>query len=476
MMAYTSVGRTSSPAPNNVTMSITSRIAKLFSGKSVGPSAAARQQAAARSYPQPAPVSYRQSNPSPPPTYTGGPTYSAYGAYGGAPQTYGVNSGGVLRRYVSPEPGTAAAAAMASPAQWMERFVSPSPGRMYDGGGGGGAAAGGAIVPAGQYHHRASTPTNTSSVPPPSHPMRLVATPTAAERAARARTPMGGGVGYRGSAGGAPPVPRLALSQLTQPPSSGAPKTPNYASQFSQRGGVSERSTTPRTSSQKPRVKPMQQGGSGSSGGEAPPSSYRDSHRDTHREAYAAPGGGGYVATARDQLTRRTVPRDGEDGADGEDGVGSGSGSGGVTGIGAHSPTEGVYIVSKRVAPASAENGFLRGYTLGRLLGEGGFCKVRLGIHTFTGLTVAVKMIDKTALVESNDRRRVGREIRVLRRLTHAGVIKLYEVVDGPENIYVVMEYADGGSLLDYVRTRKRLHESEARHFMAQMCQALQVC
>jgi hypothetical protein len=367
---------------------------------------------------------------------------------------------------------------MASPAQWLERFVSPSPGRMYDGGGGGGSAAAGAMVPAGQYHQRASTTYASSSVPPPSHPMRQVATPTAAERAARARTPVGGGggVSYRGSAGGAPPVPRLALSQLTQPPSSGAPKTPNYASQYSQRGGASERSTTPRASSQKPRMKPMQQGGSSSSRGEAPPSSYRDSHRDTHREAYAAPGGGGYVATARDQLTRRAAPTSGEDAADGEDGVGSGGGSGGVMGIGAHSPTEGVYIVSKRVAPASAENGYLRGYTLGRLLGEGGFCKVRLGIHTFTGLTVAVKMIDKTALVESNDRRRVGREIRVLRRLTHAGVIKLYEVVDGPENIYVVMEYADGGSLLDYVRTRKRLHESEARHFMAQMCQALQYC
>ena len=57
---------------------------------------------------------------------------------------------------------------------------------------------------------------------------------------------------------------------------------------------------------------------------------------------------------------------------------------------------------------------------------------MRLGIHTFTGLTVAVKMIDKTALGESNDRRRVGREIRVLRRLTHAGIIKLYEVGGPP--------------------------------------------
>jgi serine/threonine protein kinase len=94
---------------------------------------------------------------------------------------------------------------------------------------------------------------------------------------------------------------------------------------------------------------------------------------------------------------------------------------------------------------------------------------VRLGVHTFTGMTVAVKVIDKSKLVETNDRRRVGREIRVLKRLTHMGIIKLFEVVDAPENIYVVMEYADGGSLLDYVRSRKRLDEREARHFLNQV-------
>lgn len=145
-------------------------------------------------------------------------------------------------------------------------------------------------------------------------------------------------------------------------------------------------------------------------------------------------------------------------------------------GMGAHSPYDGVGVVSPRVLPPSQENGWLRGYTLGRLLGEGGFCKVRLAIHTLTGATVAVKMIDKSKLVEPNDRRRVGREIRVLKRLTCGGIIKLFEVVDAPGHIYVVMEYADGGSLLDYVRGRKRLDENEARHFFYQMLQSLSYC
>jgi hypothetical protein len=113
---------------------------------------------------------------------------------------------------------------------------------------------------------------------------------------------------------------------------------------------------------------------------DAPPS-----QRDTYRDAYTHRGGGGYVATAREQLTqvsetdtrweRRTMHdahddmtheawcmmhdalRDcvwtqragaGDDShrdADGDDGAGRDGG--GVTGIGAHSPTEGVYIVSQ---------------------------------------------------------------------------------------------------------------------------------
>ena len=101
------------------------------------------------------------------------------------------------------------------------------------------------------------------------------------------------------------------------------------------------------------------------------------------------------------------------------------------------------------------ERSQLPGYNLGKVVGEGGFCKVRLGVHQVTGAKTAVKLVDKAKLTEENDRRRVGREIRVLKRLAHEHVIRLFDVVDSPKIVYVVMEYADGGSLLDYVRRRK---------------------
>lgn len=122
------------------------------------------------------------------------------------------------------------------------------------------------------------------------------------------------------------------------------------------------------------------------------------------------------------------------------------------------------------------DTGQLPGYLLGHVIGEGGFCKVRAGIHQVTGAKTAVKLIDKARLVEPNDRRRVGREIRVLKRLAHEYIIRLFDVVDAPARIYVVMENADGGSLLDYVRSAKRLPEAEASRFFFQMCQALDYC
>ena len=110
------------------------------------------------------------------------------------------------------------------------------------------------------------------------------------------------------------------------------------------------------------------------------------------------------------------------------------------------------------------------------MIGEGGFCKVHLGVHHFTREKVAIKMIDKGRLVEQADRRRVGREIRVLKRLSHQSVIRVFDVVESHSRIYVVMEYCEGGSLLDYVRGKKRLSEAAACAFMHQVLRGLENC
>lgn len=49
-------------------------------------------------------------------------------------------------------------------------------------------------------------------------------------------------------------------------------------------------------------------------------------------------------------------------------------------------------------------------------------------------------------------------------------------MVPAGDKLYLVMEYAPSGSLLDYVRARKRLSEAESCFFLQQIVAGLQFC
>ncbi|GAQ79608.1 hypothetical protein KFL_000340110 [Klebsormidium nitens] len=119
----------------------------------------------------------------------------------------------------------------------------------------------------------------------------------------------------------------------------------------------------------------------------------------------------------------------------------------------------------------------LPGYSVGPVIGEGGFCKVRLGTHLVSGEKVAIKVIDKTRLTDPTDRKRVAREIKVLKKLNQqSNIIRLLEVGEASSRIHVIMEHASGGTLLDHVRKKKRLPEPEARDCLRQILVGLTYC
>ena len=59
------------------------------------------------------------------------------------------------------------------------------------------------------------------------------------------------------------------------------------------------------------------------------------------------------------------------------------------------------------------------------------------------------------------------RDLKILRLLMHPHIIRLYEVIDTPADIYVVMEYCKKGELFDYIIEKGRLHEQEACRFFS---------
>ncbi|EER14651.1 serine/threonine protein kinase, putative, partial [Perkinsus marinus ATCC 50983] len=103
-------------------------------------------------------------------------------------------------------------------------------------------------------------------------------------------------------------------------------------------------------------------------------------------------------------------------------------------------------------------------------IGEGTFGKVKLGTHVATGERVAVKILEKARIVTQADAERVTREIRILRSLRRSPhVVQLFEIMETPEAIFMVMEYASGGELFDYIVENGKISESEACKFIRQI-------
>jgi 5'-AMP-activated protein kinase catalytic alpha subunit len=63
----------------------------------------------------------------------------------------------------------------------------------------------------------------------------------------------------------------------------------------------------------------------------------------------------------------------------------------------------------------------------------------------------------------------VRREIKILKLFYHPHIIRLYEVIDTPSDIFLVNEYVSRGELFDYIVSKGRLSADEARTFFHQI-------
>ncbi|XP_055343274.1 maternal embryonic leucine zipper kinase-like [Paramacrobiotus metropolitanus] len=110
-------------------------------------------------------------------------------------------------------------------------------------------------------------------------------------------------------------------------------------------------------------------------------------------------------------------------------------------------------------------------YELHETLGTGGFGKVKLAKHLVTGENVAIKIINKAVL--KDEYFRVIREIEILKMVDHRRICQLYQVIDTPEKLYLVMEYCTNGELFDFIMTNSRLTEDKARKYFRQVVSAV---
>lgn len=106
------------------------------------------------------------------------------------------------------------------------------------------------------------------------------------------------------------------------------------------------------------------------------------------------------------------------------------------------------------------------------LIGHGAFAVVFKGHHRKKeDFVVAVKVIAKKNI--SKTQNLLAKEIKILKELHHENVVSLFDCKETSNNVYLVMEYCNGGDLADYLREKGSLSEDTIRLFLCQIASAM---
>lgn len=99
-------------------------------------------------------------------------------------------------------------------------------------------------------------------------------------------------------------------------------------------------------------------------------------------------------------------------------------------------------------------------------------------MHKDTNEKIACKIYEKFKLLEPNRRKGVKREIKIMEKLNHENIAKLYEAFDTLKQVYLIVEYAGGGSLHSYLKSKsnRQMPEPEAKFLFKQVVKAINYC
>lgn len=118
----------------------------------------------------------------------------------------------------------------------------------------------------------------------------------------------------------------------------------------------------------------------------------------------------------------------------------------------------------------------LGNYVVGRTIGRGSFGKVKQARHIVTNELVAIKILSQTKLKSASMDLKIHREIKILKLFSHPNICRLYEVIETPAEIYLIVEHVEGGELYNYIVEREVVPEAEARYIFQQLICALEYC
>ncbi|EER31616.1 cell cycle serine/threonine-protein kinase CDC5/MSD2 [Candida tropicalis MYA-3404] len=113
-----------------------------------------------------------------------------------------------------------------------------------------------------------------------------------------------------------------------------------------------------------------------------------------------------------------------------------------------------------------------RDYRRGTFLGEGGFARC-FQMKDAAGQIYAAKTVAKASIKNEKTKTKLLSEIKIHKSLKHPNIVNFVDCFEDDVNVYILLEICPNQSLMELLKTRKRVSEPEVRFFMVQIIGAI---
>ncbi|KAK9819669.1 hypothetical protein WJX72_000934 [[Myrmecia] bisecta] len=115
-------------------------------------------------------------------------------------------------------------------------------------------------------------------------------------------------------------------------------------------------------------------------------------------------------------------------------------------------------------------------FDIGKPLGRGKFGNVYLARERSSRYVVALKVLFKSQLQQSNVEHQLRREVEIQSHLRHANILRLYGYFYDETRVYLILEYAAKGELYKELQRYKCFDEKRTATYIASLAKALIYC
>ncbi|MSP63487.1 MAG: serine/threonine protein kinase [Myxococcales bacterium] len=112
-------------------------------------------------------------------------------------------------------------------------------------------------------------------------------------------------------------------------------------------------------------------------------------------------------------------------------------------------------------------------YRLLRLIGEGGMARIYLAEHEKLSRLCAIKRLHASHFDDPVIVARFLAEARAVADIDHPNLIAVHDVIEGPDEIYLVMDYFDGRDVAQVLREEGPFEPARAAEIAAEVCDGL---